>query len=149
MRSDIDDLLNEIDSALTPGDRQRPAPAPARTQVEKSAIDDLISEVADIGSDSQVSHPVSYQPVSYQPVAPAVRSKRTEKCYFLCISGTQTPIGVSYSGMDPKVCSSLRCTGCDHTVISFPDSVWTDDCEYYFFRNNYQRPTRLREVATN
>ena len=138
MRSSLDDLLNEIDSALTPA--AQPAPAPSHP-VPKSEIDDLLSEISGLGS---TPAPLA---TPYQPQAAAFASKRTEKCYFLCISGPQTPSGVSYSEMDPKVCATLRCTGCDHTVISFPDSVWAEDCEYYFFRNNYQRPARLQEVA--
>lgn len=135
MRSSLDDLLSEIDSALTPA--SQPAPIPSQPAA-KSEIDDLLSEISGIGS------PPAPLTSSFQP--PAAAFKRREKCYFLCISGPQTSSGVSYSEMEPKVCSSLRCTGCDHTVISFPDSVWAEDCEYYFFRNNYQRPARLHEV---
>ena len=137
MRSSLDDLLNEIDSALTPA--SQPTPIPSQPAA-KSEIDDLLSEISGLES------PPAPLATPFQPQTAAIPSKRREKCYFLCISGPLTPSGVSYSEMEPKVCASLRCTGCDHTVISFPDNVWVEDCEYYFFRNNYQRPTRLQEV---
>ena len=143
MQSSLDDLLDEIDSALTTAPKKTCEPAQPQA---KSDIDDLLSELSDLGGNpSQPAAIRNAVPIAPPPVAVS-QSKRAEKCYFLCISAPSTPKGVSFSAMDPKVCSSLRCTGCDCTVFCFPDSIWMDDCEYYFFRNNYQRPAMLQQV---
>lgn len=142
MQSSLDDLLDEIDSALTTAPK-KPAAAPAPPP--QSDIDDLLSELSDLGGHS--AQRAAPHPVQPQPTAIA-QPKRVEKCYALCISGTQTAKGISFSSVEPRVCATMRCTGCDHTVLSFPDSAWADDCEYYFFRNNYQRPALLQQVRT-
>ena len=43
----------------------------------------------------------------------------------------------STTGLQNRGCDRMKCTACDFAVISFPDTVWRDEVDYFFIRNKF------------
>jgi hypothetical protein len=41
------------------------------------------------------------------------------------------------TGLQNRGCDRMKCTACDFAVISFPDTVWRDEVDYFFIRNKF------------
>eukprot|EP00049_Salpingoeca_infusionum_P005123 m.88513 g.88513 ORF g.88513 m.88513 type:complete len:255 (+) comp12864_c0_seq2:92-856(+) len=97
-----------------------------------------LSSLADTPSSLSSSRPSTSTQKIDRAQSPAQRSRTSSqptKCRQLILAGTSVPrrIGLTQS---PGVCSTLRCTDCDHIVCCFDDYVWSDASDYLFFRNN-------------
>ncbi|XP_046637773.1 uncharacterized protein LOC124316078 [Daphnia pulicaria] len=64
-----------------------------------------------------------------------------QKCYPIYVSGVIDSIDNSQS---VRVCSSLRCTGCDFRVSQFAHYRWRPGTDYLFLRNNMPEFDRVR-----
>jgi hypothetical protein len=40
-------------------------------------------------------------------------------------------------GLTSRCCDRLRCTACDFAVISFPETAWSEQVDYFFIRNKF------------
>jgi len=132
MRSQLDDLLEELDGAFEPSTQPPKAKSPFPNKALEE-LDDLLEPLEDSETPQQ-------KPVLRQVQKPT----RVEKCYPLCIGGTDIASGLTIGSSRLKSCDKLRCTSCDLPIKRFPDSQWSEDCNYLFFRNNYSKEQNLR-----
>ena len=68
------------------------------------------------------------------------------RCFPLFIGGPELDDGITENSFNPKNCSSLRCTNCDHTIKRFIGKKWIEDLNYLFFRN-YISNTKMLETV--
>ncbi|CAG9322922.1 unnamed protein product [Blepharisma stoltei] len=150
MRSKLDDLLdelNDIDEHPQPIQMRNQQPLAVQTKKNKSShreIDDLLDLVNDI--DSPEPEKPAYVP-SYQ--IPVSNSSRLQKCYPLCIGGSNLEVGICFSSASLKCCNKMRCTKCDLSVKRYQNKIWKDGCNYLFFRNNYSRDDMLQPALAD
>lgn len=73
----------------------------------------------------------------------------TKKCHAVFLGGAYDTIGYC-SLLNPKVCSSLRCTECNFLVLRFIGKRWDEkESDYLFFRNCMPDETKLARKHIN
>lgn len=110
---------------------------------------DTDSIIAEILSDDvptpEPFHPPRRNPVSQSPPSPRISSSHSavsqgiclKKCMDVYVGGTNVEVGMTTSPLHPCTCSNIACIKCDHPVLRFENSQWSEDADYLFFRLNY------------
>ena len=68
-----------------------------------------------------------------------------EKCTYLCLGASDSPLGATRSMAARRACPQLRCTACDFAVLAFRSGAAWDAAaaDYLFFRNVFPDRARL------
>ena len=112
-KSQIDDLLDELDSIGVSSGSRRASQPPAQTSWSNS---------------TQQPSRVSISKV---------------KCTAVTLGPSSGPWGRFSGVGGAVYCDAMRCTRCDFKVIRFSDAEWAPDVDYMFFRNCYPDQARL------
>mmetsp|Transcript_58527 Transcript_58527/g.67598 ORF Transcript_58527/g.67598 Transcript_58527/m.67598 type:complete len:206 (-) Transcript_58527:40-657(-) len=163
MRSDLDDLLDEINGTLDDKPTTSKTTQPKfksdystntyeakqsyskpTTYQNKSELDQLLDDLNGATTDVSMkkSYPVSnstdYSAYNQGTTSYTTEEKKNKKCWQPNLGNKNSP---SFSKRD--VCEKLRCTSCDLKVQMFHGYKWTADCNYLFFRNYFSNKTQL------
>ena len=125
-RSEVDDLLADIDGVLGSGASTSARPPSGRPIP-------IAPRVAGRGSERSAA----------VAVGGGGRAGGVRCAPCPSIAGARLPLGGPSSHFDAKACDAMRCTGCDFDVLSFERAAWRDGVDYMFFRNAYPDAGKL------
>jgi len=166
---DLEDLLSDLNSTLGGIGSGSSSPS-ARSQVAATSRPDAYGAASKYSSSSEPSlsdldallGDLKMETTRNKKVAPVPQQRRQDarlsnlnspasstrsssqkvKCGCPQIGGMQYRMGAAGVG-ETVCCNRLLCTKCDLAVVSFPDSKWSEDADYMFFRNGYPDEKKL------
>merc|ERR1712071_325418 len=157
MADDIDDLLREVEEKylpiIGPGEKSAAPNKAEKVKVNSRSHSDIGAheiedDVADLLDDRMLAMSLRIQrsprrSTSCQLLVKQVSSADCEKhkCFPLYLSGVIESIDASQT---IRICSHLRCTGCDFRIRRFNHFKWRPGTDYLFLRNNMPEFDRVR-----
>ena len=134
--AELDDLLNEVESALAP-----------TASVSAASASVLSGHAAQTASSAEVASSLSSRVgvaigVGTGSGASAAAGSSAGavdgRCTYLCLGPTDVEAGATRSLAARRACPSQRCTACDFRVLQFRGGrAWMATVDYLFFRNVY------------